>query len=437
MTRHLVPILALIAGSALLMMAGGLNGLILPMRGAVEGFSTFSLGLLGTGWAIGFIGGCLRVPRQVKRVGHVRTFGVLAAIATVSVLLSLLIIHPLAWIPLRALAGYAFAGAAMIVESWLNERTEAHFRGRVFGMYTMVNLLATTAGQMTVATGNPSGYHLFVLAAIFYVLALVPTALSRVEQPRPLVQSRLDLKSLVRNSPIAVTGAFLLGISNSAFGTLGVVFGGAINLEVTTIALMMSVSLLAGSAFQVPVGFLSDRFDRRAILASIASLAVLVDLYFIVLRPADPASILIAAALFGCAIYTMYPVILAHAFDHAEPDAYMKISGGLLLTFGVGGMAGPLFAGIAMAYSPAAGLFMTTFFAHLALACFALYRMTRREPVAAVDKKEFVVVPTARLSTPETLNLDPRTETREDRDDDGEEPEDAPSQGDDHRDGDK
>lgn len=412
MTRHLIPILALITGSAFLMMAGGLNGLILPLRGSIEGFSPVSLGLLGTGWALGFITGCLRVPRQVKRVGHIRTFGVLAAIATVSVLLSLLIVHPYAWIPLRALTGFAFSGAAMIVESWLNERTDAQYRGRVFGVYTMVNLLATTAGQMMVATGNPAGFQLFVLAAIFYVLSLVPTALSRVQQPNQLVQSKLDLKSLIRNSPIAVAGAFLLGVSNSSFGVLGVVFGEAIELDVTTIALMMSLSLLAGSAFQLPVGMLSDRLDRRAVLACLATCAVLVDLYFIISRPSSQMDILLASAVFGGLIYTIYPVILAHAFDHAEPEGYMKISGGLLLTFGIGGVFGPPIAGLAMSYSPAIGLFCTTFVAHISLVCFALYRMTRREAVLAENKTDFVGVPSTRLSTPETLNFDPRTENQ-------------------------
>lgn len=410
MTRQLIPIFALIAGSAFLMIAGGLNGLILPLKGGIEGFSTLSLGLLGTGWAMGYVLGCLRVPRMVRRVGHVRTFAAMAALATISVLLSLLLVHPWAWIPLRAMAGFAFAGAAMIVESWLNEQTENSYRGRVFGVYTMVNLLATTAGQMAVVTGDPAGPAFFVLAGIFYVLALLPTALSSTAQPKPLVESSLDLKALVRNSPIAVVGSFLIGISNGAFGTLGVVFGGAIALGVTTIATMMSLSLLFGSLVQIPVGYASDKRDRRIVLIALAAAAAVVDLFFIVVQPTGAISVLVATAIFGGVIYSMYPVLIAHAYDHAEPGGYLKISGGLLLVYGLGNIIGPLIAGAAMSVSPS-GLFVTTLVAHVAIAGFAFYRISRRTAVPEADKTEFVgIVPPARMSTPESGTLDPRVD---------------------------
>ena len=410
MTRHLMPIFALITGSAFLMIAGGINGLILPLRGSIEGFSTLSLGLLGTGWAIGYVAGCLRVPRLVRKVGHVRTFSVMAALATISVLLSVLFVHSWAWIILRAFTGFSFAGAAMIVESWLNERTETRYRGRVFGVYTMVNLLATTAGQMAISSGDAVGFEFFVLPAVFYVLALVPTALSTRSQPKPLVESRLDLKALFANSPIAAVGALLTGISNSVFGTLGVVFGQAINLPVSTIALMMSLSLVAGSLFQVPVGMLSDRRDRRIILIGLALLAASVDLYFIFAGPTEAMPVIIAISLFGGAIYSMYPVLIAHAFDHAKPDSFLRISGGLLLVYGIGAILGPLIAGIAMATNAAAGMFFVTLSAHLMLASYAFYRMTQRVAVPAGDKTGFVGIGQARLSTPESGMLDPRVE---------------------------
>ncbi|MFZ1815234.1 MAG: MFS transporter [Rhizobiaceae bacterium] len=412
MTKILIPTLALILGSAFLMVAGGLNGLILPLRGSVEGFSNFSLGLLGTGWAIGYIAGCIWTPRIVRRAGHIRSFAVMAAFAVISVLASLLLIHPGAWIPLRAIAGFAFAGSAMIVESWLNERTETRYRGRVFGIYTMVNLLATTAGQMLITLGDAKGYVFFVAAAIFYTLSLVPTALTKTAQPKPLVETSLDLTVLVRNSPIAVAGVFLIGISNSAFGTLGVVYGGEIGLGVGTIALMMSLSLLAGSAFQVPVGLLSDKLDRRYVLIGLSLLAASVDLFFLIARPTDPAQILVASCLFGGVIYSMYPVIIAHAYDHAAPENYIKISGGLLLVYGIGAIAGPLAGGVAMEWHPSA-LFSATLAAHVTLVAYGAYRITQRTAVSAEDKTDFVGIPAARLSTPESGVLDPRSEVQE------------------------
>ena len=209
MTRQLLPISALLLGSALLLFAGGLHGLLLPVRGGAEGFSALSLGLLGTGWAIGYVAGCVTMASVVARVGHIRAFCVMAALAAVSILGALLIVEAWAWIALRALSGFCFAGAAMIVESWLSERSEPQTRGRIFGVYTMVNLVASTAGQLVLPFGDPLGHAFFVVAAIGYCLALVPTALSNTATPAPLVSVRLDLGALWRNSPVAVVAVFL------------------------------------------------------------------------------------------------------------------------------------------------------------------------------------------------------------------------------------
>ncbi len=212
MLKGLLSISALLMGSAILLFAGGLNAMILPVRGGLEGFSAISLGLLGTGWAVGYVSGCIMTPRLVADAGHIRAFTLMAAMAGIAVLLSLLLIHPGAWIILRALSGFCFAGAAMIVESWLNEKTEGRLRGKVFGIYTMVGLVATTTGQMALTLAPVEGHQLFVVAGIFYCLALVPVAMTKSGAPQPLVVVRLDLAALWRNSPVAVFAAFMLGI---------------------------------------------------------------------------------------------------------------------------------------------------------------------------------------------------------------------------------
>lgn len=404
------PILTLILGSAFLMAAGGINGLILPLRGTAEGFSAFSLGMLGTGWAVGYVLGCILVPGVVARVGHVRSFSVMAAVAVISVLLSLLIIHPGAWIPLRALAGFSFAGGAMIVESWISERTDPSFRGRVFATYTMVNLAATTLGQLLLIVGDARGYFFFVLAAVFYACSLVPTALSTTTAPQPLVQPKLDLKSLWLNSPIAVVAVFLVGVSNSSFGTLAAVYGQQIGLNLTAIAFLVSITILAGALFQLPVGWLSDRTDRRAVLIGLAVTAGLADLFFLIMQPRDVSVVLIAAAIFGAMIFAMYPVIVAHANDHADKDSFLKISSGLLLVMGAGSIIGPLIGGGMMALLGPDYLFAPTLLAHTIMAGFAAWRMTKRAAVEDDKKGDFVSSSTVRMNTPETAAMDPRTD---------------------------
>lgn len=399
----------LLIGAAFLQFAGGMNGLILPLRGAQEGFSAFSLGLLGTGWALGFIAGCLIIPGTVKRVGHIRTFGAMTALAAISILLSLLIINEYAWIPLRAIAGFCFAGAAQIMESWINERAPAQARGRIFGLYAMVNLLAITGGQMVIPLGNVGAETFFVLGAIFYALAMIPTALYASQAPQPLTEAKLDLKLLWQQSPIAVVGVALVGVANSAFGTLAAVYGNAIGMGVTAIAIFLSVTLLAGALAQVPVGYLSDRTDRRYVLIAVAVLALASSVFFIAYSPRDTTVIFVAAIAFGAFIHTMYPLLVSHANDHAEDGNFMQITGGLLLVFGFGSVAGPLLAGIVMSAVGPEGLFITVAACHAIMIAFTIWRIMKRAPVPIEARDEFVIMPSARYSTPESLAFDPRS----------------------------
>jgi len=405
MVRQLLPISALLLGTAFLFFAGGVNALILPVRGGAEGFSAFTLGLLGTGWAIGYVLGCIFTPKFVSKVGHIRAFSVVSAFASLAILGSLVLVTPYAWIPLRALSGFCFAAAAMIIESWLGERADASSRGRVFGIYTMINLIGTTAGQMVIPFGDASGYLFFVVGAMFYCLALVPTAVSSSASPAPLSSVKLDLRALWRNSPVAVFAVFMVGISNGSFGTLAAVYADKIGLVLTSVALFASVPILSGALIQIPIGYFSDRMDRRRVLLVIALAAVIADICFIVIAPESRLVNLIFVGFFGAAIFGMYPVIVAHANDHAPAGSAIQVSGGLLLVFGVGCIFGPLISGFAMAEFGSSGLFMTSFAAHVLIVLFTIWRIAKSAPVAEADKVAFVAAPLARTTTPETVAM--------------------------------
>jgi MFS family permease len=402
MLRQFLPVSALLLGSAFLLFAGGINSLILPVRGQAEGFSAISLGLLGTGWALGYVSGCIMTARLVARVGHIRAFGAMSAIAAVSILGSAILISPWAWIILRGVCGFCFAGAAMIVESWLSDQASPANRGKVFGLYTMVNLGASTAGQMMLTLGDPNGFVFFALGAIFYCLALVPTAISSTKTPQPLVTVKLDMRALWRNSPVAVVAVFFVGISNSAFGTLAAVYAERIGLVLAAVAFFTSIPILAGAVAQIPVGWLSDRMDRRKVLVGVAAIALVADAGFLLLAPQDRMANLALAGILGGSIFAMYPVIVAHANDHAAPGTSIQISGGLLLLYGVGGIVGPLVAGGAMALIADRALFVVTSVSHVLIILYALARIARRKGVLTENKTAFQVAPGGRGSTPQT-----------------------------------
>ncbi|MFC6583289.1 MFS transporter [Sulfitobacter aestuariivivens] len=313
--------------------------------------------------------------------------------------------HPWAWIALRGITGFCFAATAMIVESWLSERTDPGNRGRIFGIYTMVNLGASTAGQLMLTMGDPAGFVFFALGAIFYCLALVPTALSSVTTPTPLVSVRLNLRALWRNSPVAVFAVFWVGLSNASFGTLAAVYAQNVGLVLAAVALFTSIPILAGAIMQIPVGLLSDKMDRRRVLLGVAVLALIADAAFLSFAPEARIANFALAALLGGSIFAMYPVIVAHANDHAEPGTAIQISGGLLLIFGIGSIVGPLVAGWAMGSIGSRALYGVTALAHLMIIAYTLWRMRQRDGVATAHKSTFQPINAGRTSNLQTAEL--------------------------------
>jgi MFS family permease len=408
--RIYIQVLALLCGTAFLLMASGLHGLLLPLRGGLEGFSVASLGMLGTTWAGGFVAGCIFAPRLVRRVGHVRAFGCFAASAAIIALLSGIYIDAISWIILRTFTGFSMAGAFMVIESWLNERATNESRGKIFGLYMMVNYGATMSGQMMVANGDIRSDHLFMITGILFCLALIPTAMSTAVSPKPLTEVQLDLKALYRNSPAAFVGCILIGIANGAWGTLGAVFGAKSGISTTEIALMVSVTIAAGALMQIPVGRISDLIDRRYVLAGVASLAAFVGLMAFIIGPSNGKVIIIMTGCYGALAYALYPVAVAHANDHASAESFVKVSSGLLLLYGFGTMLGPLLAAAAMDIFWPSGLFAITALSHISITAYALFRSRKRASVPKAEKEQFKSMPSVKSATPEAMNLDPRAE---------------------------
>ena len=403
-------ILALLAGTAFLLAGSGLHSLLLPLRGQAEGFSTSSLGLLGTAWAAGFVAGCFLGPRLVRRVGHVRAFGAFTATGAIIALLTGIIVSEPVWVVLRIFTGFVMAGSFMVIESWLNERATNENRGTVFGVYMMVTYAAIMGGQMIVAAGDVTTPILFMATGIFFCLSLIPTAVSTAVTPKPLASVSLDLGALYANSPVAFAGCLLIGVANGAWGTLGAVYGARIGISTTQIALMMSLTVVAGAAMQLPAGRLSDRMDRRFVLAAASFGAALIGLTIFAVAPHSGAFVLPLTAAYGALAYTLYSLSVAHANDHADPEDFVKLSSGLLLLYGFGTMIGPLVAAQLMDRLRPESIFIATALAHGLLALYTVLRISRRASVPVADRETFTTLPSERALTPAAVMLDPRSD---------------------------
>ena len=401
MYRSILSVLPLLTGTLFMLVANGIQGMIMPLRGQWEGFSVTELGWLGTGWAAGFVVGCLTVPKIIAKVGHVRAFAVFAAINAIIALLSGLVVDPLPWLAMRCFTGYVMAGSFMVLESWLNDKSTNETRGLIFGLYLMITYVGITLGQMSVAIGTFLGPTLFTITGIIYCLSLIPISLSTRSTPAPPAEVKLDLGAIWRNSPVAAAACFLIGIANGCFGTLGAVYGSQNGMTPGVVAAMMSAAVLAGALVQMPVGRFSDLTDRRYVLAGAAFGAAVMGLLIVIFRPQSDFVVFTLVSVYGALAYALYSVAVAHANDHASAGDFVKLSGGLLLLYGVGTIIGPLLGSKAMDLFGPVGLFAVTASAQGLIAGYAIIRSFKRAPVPIGLRTLFRSTPSERALTPE------------------------------------
>ena len=183
MKNALAPVATLLIGVAILLAGQGMQGTLLPVRASLEQFSTLSIGVIGAAYFFGFTVGCLRGGELVKSVGHVRVFLAMTALASAAPLIHGLVLHPVAWVLLRALTGFCFAVLFVVIESWLNEQSSNETRGAVFSTYVMITLTMMAAGQMMTLLYEPSGLQLFLIASVLVSLGAVPVALTKSKTP--------------------------------------------------------------------------------------------------------------------------------------------------------------------------------------------------------------------------------------------------------------
>ena len=411
MRLQFLPILALFASTAFLLAGGGVQGILLPVRGQLEGFSSSQIGLIGAGWAIGFTLGCIVVPLMVRRVGHVRTFGALAALLATTVLLNGLIVEAYTWIVLRAMAGYCFSGSYMIIESWLNERISNENRGTMFSVYLIISQVAFMGGQYALIIADPKTETLFMIAAVLYALAVLPTALSKAQSPAPLNQVRLDIKGLYRNSPASVIGAIVAGVIVGAYQSFAPVYGVERGMSSANIANMMVLVMLGATLLQFPLGKASDMMDRRYVMIalSLTGAATCFMLSGYTFDGNSPGIVFFSLmVLLGGFVYPLYGLVTAHANDYADAEDFVKVSSGLLILYGSGTMIGPLITGPIMEKLGTGALFQVIGFSHFVLACYISYRLLRRARPDDLETMDYQNTPMGQ--TTETYSLDPRSD---------------------------
>lgn len=404
MIRQLTAIAAILSATLIFLVGNGLLNTLIPVRAHIGGFSTFAIGLIGSAYYAGFVVGCVKGPAWLARVGHIRTFAVCAGLAAATTLMQSILVGVAYWIATRALFGFAAAAMYMVLESWLNDRADNQSRGRIFASYMSVNYGGLLIGQLLFATARPESFTLFSLSAIFIAMSLVPVGLTGLPQPARVPAPRLRPLKLFAVSPVGFAGCLAVGLANSALWTMAPVYAESLRLSNGAIALFMGAFTVGGTLIQVPLGRLSDRMDRRVIIAAVTTGAAAMAIAIALL--AKPQYLLWAMAGLGILALPVYALSVAHANDRIPREAFVESSATLLLVNALASVAGPTVAAAAMGLFGAQSLFFYTATVHLTLTGFTLVRLRMKEAPGAEHREKFEPLP--HQASPGALELDPR-----------------------------
>jgi MFS family permease len=363
-------IATLIMATSLIQLANGFFTTFISLRVGIEGFGPTTSGLVLSSYFAGFTAGALRCERIIDRVGHIRAYAAFAGLVVAATSAMPLLVGPLPWLILRAVVGFGCAGLFTATESWLNAKAQPSKRGQVFSTYMFGTFVALALGQLLIARVRIEAVTPFNAIAALFAVALVMVTATRAEPPRQIAPGALYFAHLFRAAPVAVVGCAVSGLLAATFYALVPAWMQDEGMGRETIAIFMLTAVLGGLLFQIPVGRLSDRFDRRLLL-SLLSLGFAGVAIALVNLPHSRPVVLPAAALLGGFMSTLYPVCVANAHDRMPSDRVVAVSGRLILVSGLGSVVGPLIGTSAMTRFGIDGLFYSIAAIAVLLAVFA------------------------------------------------------------------
>ncbi|OYW87872.1 MAG: MFS transporter [Hyphomonas sp. 34-62-18] len=404
-------ILVLVAALTLLQGAMAALAMVMSLKLLAAGVAEAGIGVVASAYSAGFLGGTLIAPHEIRRIGHIRTFTLLAGVCALAALFLPAVGRELAgWSVLLALAGAGAAGMLTAGESWIANAAPPQRRGAILGFYHMVSKTGAIAAPFLVA-GALAGMGAFMVVAGLFIAALLPVAATNRSQPELVAAKPFGPRRLLSLAPASVFAAFCAGAVNNSVAQLYPVFAAAIRPEdAAGFSAQLNGAILAGAMLGLwPIGLVSDKFDRRLVIAAAAGIGAVAAIFLFATAAINiPQVTLLLAAIFGAGSLSYYAVAVANAADRASPEEITSMMAGILVVWGIGSVIGPLIAGAFLQLIPGGGgLFL---FAGLALAVLTIACLSRAAvsaPVPTEAREPFSVSPATSLAIAE---FDPRGE---------------------------
>jgi len=397
------PVINILLAIYILLIGNGLLSIFLSVNLALNHVSVGMIGLVMSGYYFGFILGTRAAYRIVNTFGHIRAFVIFAALAACSSLGHGLINSLTAWLLLRFIFGFSFVGLYMVAESWLNHHAGAG-RGKLLAVYTIVGNLGVASGQLFLGFSSPESSTLIIFTGFFITAGLLPVAMTRAENPVIDSMGALSLGELFRVAPTGVLFAAGSGIILGSYYTLAPAWGIQIGLDAKMVSYLMGCTLLGSIAFQIPIGKISDQYDRRQITLYVSIIVTLLAFGIACFSPRGWL-LLPLVFLFGGFYYSIYPLAVCIIADEFSRERLVAASATILQVWGFSAAVGPIASALLMSLFGADALFwfLGTTGVLLSLMGFKWRRLGH----IPQEQSEFIAVP---RTTPIIAQLDPRTD---------------------------
>lgn len=392
MIASALSVRALLLAIFILMAGSGFLSTLIAIRLESAGVPSLIIGLAATSYFTGLTLGSLRAELLIARIGHIRAFAAFVTVFSASSLVYAILELPTVWIVLRFIDGFAMAGVFVCLESWLNRQATPTNRSTVLAAYMIALYCGQAGGQFLLNLGQDAPDLPFMISAVLLSIALLPVLLTRMEQPQIEAITPFSIRKLYAASPLGIVGTLVTGAMLGAFYAMGAVYVQRIGMGLAQVALFTSCVIAGGVALQYPLGRLSDRFDRRRVIIACFAITAAVSAAIAALELPAIGTIAIGS-VFGGFAFALYPLCVAHSNDHLDEDQRVGASSGLVLTYSVGAMAGPMIGSSAMSAFGPAGLFAVIGALSAGAALFGIWRTVRRAAVPTGEQQLFQSLP--------------------------------------------
>jgi MFS family permease len=391
---------AIVAGALILQIAGTIVNTVVPLRMALAGQPPLLIGLVGSAYSVGFLAGCFSIPALVRRIGHIRGFAVFAALQAATTL-SFPIVPEAWWGISRLLMGLSAAGHAICIESWISGQATGRNRGRIFGLYQILNRGALIGSQIGMGYVALAAQDIFLFASMAFSLALIPVGLTRARAPASGEVISIGLASVWRRAPAAVVGCLYVGLMGGTLTNVVPAYGILIGLDQRSAILLTAGVQIGALVTQWPMGLLADRVASRIVMLVSISLVTLTAgllLSLVSLGHGLDRAVLFAlfAIIGGCSV-SLYTVAVTHAFLRFGREHAVGLSARLLFLWGVGSTIGPLAATLLMQLIGPQGLLAYVLLLSLSVAAYLALRISRNPSPPLADSSTPPTMPDIEL----------------------------------------